>query len=668
MANEVADLPSDHNAENSKKRPAEDLPNQLPKRINGNSIDINENNPISILNEVGIGVKYEVIEQNGPPHNPVFKVSVEVDGHTYYGTGNSKKAAKSAAAIEALKSDIQFSNNDSPKQLPKRKKGNSININEKNPISILNEVRLGLKYEVIEQSGPSHNPVFKVSVEVDGHTYYGTGNSKKAAKSEAAIEALKSFIQFPNNGTIVSTNTVSNDKMDFTSDQIVNKGNNSAKISSKKMTPKGPVMLLNELYPGAEYDCSSNETDPFARYKITITIGNESFSGTGTSKKLAKNAAARSALNKLAAPSEMSESLPNIYGYSNKEDQEKADTIGRLVNEKFAALLANDLTHIKRKVLAGIVMTKSSSLTDAEVIAVTTGTKCVSGEYMSINGGSLNDMHAEIISRRCLLKYFYDQLELNSTCTLIRLLAGMLAYLAPHEENSPIDKHPNRSSRGQLRTKIESGEGTIPVKGAMFQTWDGIIQGERLLTMSCSDKICRWNVLGLQGALLSHFIEPVYLKTIVLGSLMKETHLYRAICGRIEQTLEGLPPPYLLNRPSMLRLSSLEVRQPQKAPNFAVIWVKGLPGPEIINTVMGKPDEGVSVVSKQQLATRFAKLVGTLPSITHINESPGTYDEAKHAVPSFKMAKECLFTAFKKAQLGSWVTKPIEQDMFELTV
>ena len=60
-------------------------------------------------------------------------------------------------------------------------------------------------------------------------------------------------------------------------------------------------------------------------------------------------------------------------------------------------------------------------------------------------------------------------------------------------------KNSSDSSRGMLRSKIECGMGTVPLSSKMhLQTWDGVMSGDRLLTMSCSDKILRWNVVGIQ--------------------------------------------------------------------------------------------------------------------------------------------------------------------------
>lgn len=65
----------------------------------------------------------------------------------------------------------------------------------KNALMQLNEIKHGLEYKFMSQSGPVHSPTFVMSVEVNGNTYEGTGNSKKAAKAAAAEQALKSFVQ-----------------------------------------------------------------------------------------------------------------------------------------------------------------------------------------------------------------------------------------------------------------------------------------------------------------------------------------------------------------------------------------------------------------------------------------------------------------------------------------
>ena len=114
--------------------------------------------------------------------------------------------------------------------------------------------------------------------------------------------------------------------------------------------------------------------------------------------------------------------------------------------------------------------------------------------------------------------------------------------------------------------------GTVPLpEERQLQTWDGVMSGERLLTMACSDKILLWNVVGVQGSLLSHWIRPVYFNSITVGSRFHPEHVKRALYGRVGGTKDTpleLPFNYRLNEPPLLATTSPEARQASKAQEY----------------------------------------------------------------------------------------------------
>lgn len=66
-------------------------------------------------------------------------------------------------------------------------------------------------------------------------------------------------------------------------------------------------------------------------------------------------------------------------------------------------------------VLAGIIQTINTDMSTAKVIALSTGTKNIDADALfEPNRSILPDTHAEVVSRRCLMYYFYDQLKVFS--------------------------------------------------------------------------------------------------------------------------------------------------------------------------------------------------------------------------------------------------------------
>ncbi|XP_041967203.1 tRNA-specific adenosine deaminase 1 isoform X1 [Alosa sapidissima] len=88
-------------------------------------------------------------------------------------------------------------------------------------------------------------------------------------------------------------------------------------------------------------------------------------------------------------------------------------------------------------------------------------------------------------------------------------------------------------------------------------------RGEPTLSLSCSDKMARWAVLGFQGALLSHYLqEAIYFKAVITGKCPYSQHaMQRALCNRCAQVTD-LPAGFSMHPPEFLQ-SSLEFSHSQ---------------------------------------------------------------------------------------------------------
>ncbi|KAG8447868.1 hypothetical protein GDO86_015107 [Hymenochirus boettgeri] len=216
------------------KDPNKKMRRNLRKILDSKAIDSNQPmNALMRLNQIRPGLQYKLLSQSGPVHAPVFTMSVDVDGTTHEASGPSKKTAKLHVAVKVLqamgyptgfdtdmeclssdeKSDSEgknetvsssSSNNtgscttDSSNTLEVRTQGPILTASGKNPVMELNEKRRGLKYELISESGGSHDKRFVMEVEVDAQKFRGAGPNKKVAKASAALAALEKLFSGPN--------------------------------------------------------------------------------------------------------------------------------------------------------------------------------------------------------------------------------------------------------------------------------------------------------------------------------------------------------------------------------------------------------------------------------------------------------------------------------------
>ena len=162
-----------------------------------------------------------------------------------------------------------------------------------------------------------------------------------------------------------------------------------------------------------------------------------------------------------------------------------------------------------------------------EILTLSTGTKCASSQMLGSEGAILVDSHAEVLARRSLMRYLTliinqcvidPSYERNGNCPLY-FCAGSKIFkwktawkLYLYSSDSPCggasiyERARGRSFSGK---KSRLCDESVPLEGsAEFPSLSPVRMkpGRRDIpdrcrsqSVSCSDKICRWIYLGVQG-------------------------------------------------------------------------------------------------------------------------------------------------------------------------
>ena len=189
--------------------------------------------------------------------------------------------------------------------------------------------------------------------------------------------------------------------------------------------------------------------------------------------------------------------------------------------------------------------------------------------------------------------------------------------------------------------------------------------------MSCSDKMASWNITGVQEALLSMFIKPIFLKSIVVGKNYNYTHIARAMYTRVGAVTENeqFPVAYKAPVPMVGEASSSTYQQAKQSRSHSLNWWdEDTIMAEVIDASTGLTQNGsFSRLCKCEMFQKWVsldlmqhplarKLLRGRNPITEFNYTGDeSYGDIKRKAIEYQDVKQKLHKHYDECGLGPWI-------------